>query len=183
MTRRVWVVLLLVLGLLAAGIALYSWPEPALSPAVARTPSCVDDPEISAAVQSGATLDIAPRPEWGSAPAGFATTSVLVCEVAPGAAPGDFNPDIRQVTYFGDGIDAVTDAFDARSYKLKLSILGSCSGDYLNPPVVWLVDDSGLGYRPQFPKDHCGRPSDEPLDLINRLTVQDDRIVPAPLAN
>lgn len=83
---------------------------------------------------------------------------------------------VRQLTYSGNGVDEVAAAFEALSYRFRVSILYSCSGDYLNPPVVWLVDASGAGHRPQFPKNHCGRPDTEAADLLMQNGSQTPRL-------
>ena len=90
---------------------------------------------------------------------------------------------VRQLTYSGDGVDEVAAAFEATSYRFRVSILYSCSGDYLNPPAVWLVDASGAGYRPQFPKNHCGRPDTEAFDLLREMEPRTDDLVAVSLPN
>ena len=183
MTRRRWLIVLPVVAVLVAGLSVYFWPEPSPRTAIATVPSCVADREVSSGVLSGATLSIPHSPEFGSRPADFTVASVMVCG----------SPDqqlvevpfyaVRQLTYSGDGVDEVAAAFEATSYRFRVSILYSCSGDYLNPPAVWLVDASGAGYRPQFPKNHCGRPDTEAFDLLRVMEPRTDDLVAVSLPN
>ncbi|OZC72571.1 MULTISPECIES: hypothetical protein [unclassified Rhodococcus (in: high G+C Gram-positive bacteria)] len=139
MTRRRWLIVLPVVAVLVVGLSVYFWPEPSPKAAIATVPSCVDDREVSSGVLSGATLSIPPRPEFGSRPAGFTVASVMVC-----GNPGEQLVEVpfyavRQLTYSGDGIDEVAEAFAATSYRFRVSILYSCSGDYL-PPTGGVAD-------------------------------------------
>lgn len=158
---------LVVVALVCTG--LYLWPKPSPLKASKLSPASCLYPGVVDAVISQATLDIPKSDDAGSRPDGFVAVSVVVCTSGgPTSAPEGTTATVRQATYVGD-VSRVQDALDRREYRFRL--FTTCDGDYPSVPVVWLIDNDGVGYRPTFPTDRCGRPITEPLTLIEELTL------------
>ncbi|TJZ76048.1 hypothetical protein FCG67_18715 [Rhodococcus oryzae] len=109
-------------------------------------------------------------PEPTIIPAGFVPTATITCNGDWGAGVTDHAVSWVEEHRQGN-LDAVLAGFALPSEQD-----GTCFTDQPMPPVVWLVDDRGLGMRPVVPTGRCGEFKWDAITAIDALPLS-ERIV------
>lgn len=116
----------------------------------------------------------APVPEPRPIPSDFAPVRVVTCE-------GDWNAGVAEhsVSWVEERREGNMDAVIA-GYRLPSDTppeIRTCIVDQPTPPIVWLVNDQGLGLlAPDLPTDACGGYKWDAITVIRALPVT-ERIV------
>ncbi|AQA25566.1 hypothetical protein BTZ20_0720 [Rhodococcus sp. MTM3W5.2] len=109
-------------------------------------------------------------PEPTTIPADFVPTSAITCEGDWGAGVTD-----HAVSWVEEHRQGNLDSVMAE-FALPSEQDGTCFTDQPLPPVVWLVDDRGLGMRPVVPTGRCGEFKWDAITAIDALPLR-ERIV------
>jgi hypothetical protein len=109
-------------------------------------------------------------PEPTAIPTDFAPTAAITCEGDWGAGV-----TVHAVSWVEEHRQGNLDAVLA-GFALPSEQDGTCFTDQPTPPVVWLVDDQGLGMRPVVPTGRCGEFRWDAITAIGALPLS-ERIV------
>ncbi|MCZ4557892.1 hypothetical protein O4215_20210 [Rhodococcus maanshanensis] len=109
-------------------------------------------------------------PEPTTIPTDFVPTAAITCEGDWGAGVTDHAVSWLEEHRQGN-LDAVLAGFALPSEQD-----GTCFTDQPAPPVVWLIDDRGLGMRPVVPTGRCGGFKWDAITAIDALPLG-ERIV------
>ncbi|QBJ97133.1 hypothetical protein ERC79_15130 [Rhodococcus sp. ABRD24] len=129
---------------------------------------------------SGLPQTAPPAPEPMPIPAGFAPVRVVTCENDSGPGTGADTAAWIEEQREGD-LTAVLEGYALPSDPPQTTRINgvderTCFVDQPNPPIVWLVDDRGLGMRPTLPVDDCGGFKWDAITAIRALPLV-ERIV------
>ncbi|MDJ0395659.1 hypothetical protein QMK17_20260 [Rhodococcus sp. G-MC3] len=151
-------------GLQVVGIDTVSFTPPSAD--VVAAPECMAE-DIFTALTGMGPWDPAiasPAPDPGYPPVGFDPVEVVRCE---NGVSDQGLMSVDSVVLQGD-IDAVDEAFSAKSVRYADNISASCVYAPEVPAGLWLVDAEGRAFRPVWPSGPCGL-QEQPLRALQSL--------------
>lgn len=130
-------------------------------------------PATPVALQEPACLGNVP-PEPARLPEDFVPTEALVCgEKVKGSPRYNAGPYLQTV-HRGD-FTAAVEALGRRDLKRE-----TCDASVIGLPEIWLIDDTGQGLIPRYPRDECGQPNLKAIDAILDVPIVNQQQLTAP---